>query len=569
MPKRLTDTEVQKRLSAVFPGRKLRRRYRNKQGVIHAVVKCICGNEYDVYQGQLFSNNNCKKCLGASKIETLQSDLNEKFPGREIVKRYRDKKKNWRLKIQCTCESFYDIAQYCASRQDGCGCKKRTPKSIEYYQRRMSTFNPETKNRVISVRSAQEIEVHCDYCDVDFVTNSNGLEHNACTVCNGSAYSLDDWNDRLHSIFPLRTVTSFIGSGKNRVFEIKCECGRKYEAKADPCKRRCPHCYKKSSRRVPLSELQVIVDQVFPGRVVEDEFKKGKQLHVWVRCTCKARYSQNKHSLSKGQDGCPKCGPNVRLLVASEEKVAGYKEALAQFRPDDTFVELRYVEQRLKAFVICGKCSKPYEQRYENVHENGCDCSKKTVKFTKQQWNKRLQDVSPGNEVMKIWQENGRAMARVMCGRCKAPYKQHAQELHLYNGCESCGGNRFYSKHPAFIYYLTHNERWFKIGITNVGVDRRYKMAIPSKCKQLRVLGIVWFSTGAQAKSNENLVKKTFSEHNRPYRFLGPKVRGHTEWFNRDIFEGKTFYMGLKDIGANLSDSKRVTRTDRIGWWYK
>lgn len=68
-----------------------------------------------------------------------------------------------------------------------------------------------------------------------------------------------------------------------------------------------------------------------------------------------------------------------------------------------------------------------------------------------------------------------------------------------------------------------------KVGISNREASRRIKDMGAGKCRNVRVLKVIRFARGYEARSAELAIKRKFA----PYRYSGPPVllNGNTELF--------------------------------------
>ena len=101
-------------------------------------------------------------------------------------------------------------------------------------------------------------------------------------------------------------------------------------------------------------------------------------------------------------------------------------------------------------------------------------------------------------------------------------------------GCPKCSTNTFDLASPAILYYIKitcDNETYYKIGITNRTVARRFE---DDRNKEIIVIKEIHYATGLEAKNEETRILKEHAQHRQNIPgFL--KSKGNTELFEFDI----------------------------------
>lgn len=124
---------------------------------------------------------------------------------------------------------------------------------------------------------------------------------------------------------------------------------------------------------------------------------------------------------------------------------------------------------------------------------------------------------------------------------CKihGPFPQSPGHHLMGKGCPDCAKYGFDTNKPATLYYLkiiVDNKEYYKIGITNRTVNKRYKI---SDKEIIQILHQIHYSSGQEALSEETRYKRKYKE----YQYQGPNIlsSGNTELFTEDILN-KEFY---------------------------
>ena len=126
------------------------------------------------------------------------------------------------------------------------------------------------------------------------------------------------------------------------------------------------------------------------------------------------------------------------------------------------------------------------------------------------------------------------------------------------SGCPDCAESGFNPSLPGLLYYIavkTDNaQTLYKIGITNLSVDRRFPTV---DRERIRVVRLWHFDVGADAASREREVLKEFER----FKYNGPKVlvgAGDSELFTNDV-------LGLDNVAEpNLSDDLRIFEKKQV-----
>ena len=102
-------------------------------------------------------------------------------------------------------------------------------------------------------------------------------------------------------------------------------------------------------------------------------------------------------------------------------------------------------------------------------------------------------------------------------------------------GCPTCSNHGFDLDKPAILYYIkieTDNEKYYKIGITNNSVNKRFAK---DRDKKITILLEEHFSNGKDAKDKECHILNTYKDKRADLQSKFLKSKGNTELFIGDI----------------------------------
>ena len=105
-------------------------------------------------------------------------------------------------------------------------------------------------------------------------------------------------------------------------------------------------------------------------------------------------------------------------------------------------------------------------------------------------------------------------------------------------GCSSCAKRGFDKNKPAICYYIkfeTENQILYKIGITNLTVNKRLSGMIINKGIKTSIIQELYFESGSDAVNMETRILKEFRE----FQYKGDPImkNGNSELFIKDILE--------------------------------
>jgi T5orf172 domain len=118
------------------------------------------------------------------------------------------------------------------------------------------------------------------------------------------------------------------------------------------------------------------------------------------------------------------------------------------------------------------------------------------------------------------------------CLKCGHKWTPFPRTVLRGGGCPKCSPYGFRQDKAGFLYYvriLVNGELFYKIGITNRTVPKRFKQDYA----KLTVLETVWCENGAEAFEMEREILNEY----RKYRYRGPRIldSGNREIFVKDI----------------------------------
>jgi hypothetical protein len=104
-------------------------------------------------------------------------------------------------------------------------------------------------------------------------------------------------------------------------------------------------------------------------------------------------------------------------------------------------------------------------------------------------------------------------------------------------GCPSCAISGFSQNKPGYCYYIKfeseNNPTLYKIGITNLSVNKRLKTIKPYKEYIPTILQELYFENGSDSLNMETKILRDFKE----FKYIGEPImqNGNTELFTKDI----------------------------------
>lgn len=265
---------------------------------------------------------------------------------------------------------------------------------------------------------------------------------------------------------------------------------------------------------------------------------------IQITCNeCGSVFYQNPFSHMKGY-GCKQCA----VIAEGKRK---FEKAKSEFihkcnskygdKYDLSLVE--YKGRSKKITVTCKKHKNTFDISAGSFLRSavGCDiCAVENgTKYSKNRSKEAAQNfVTKANEVHGFKYDYSETEYKLSSRKVKIICKEHGYFYqnpsdHLKGtGCTSCAKYGFDKNKPAILYYIKieiDGSIFYKIGITNIGIDARFK----KHKEKITILFAKQFEIGQSALEEERRILKLFKE----YRYIGLPViiDGNTELFIQDV----------------------------------
>lgn len=244
----------------------------------------------------------------------------------------------------------------------------------------------------------------------------------------------------------------------------------------------------------------------------------------------------DKHTSRK--QGCQVC---ANILIGNQKRKSfKWFEEKANKTHNNVYVyiESTYVDTKTHIKIICPIHGEFTQKPDNHLQGKGChDCgyiklasvfvkSKETFIVQAKTVHKNIYDYS------NIKYKNTHFPITIRCTKCGNTFNQEPNSHLQGTGCPSCAKHGFDKTKPAILYYFSINDKAYKIGITNLTVEKRYNNVDLSKIK---ILYIKEFIKGEDAYKVEQKLLKKYSK----YKYTGPDLlqSGNTELITKDILD--------------------------------
>ena len=475
MPKQLTDEEARTRLAKNFNGT-ITALEPFKGSLEPWRVKCICGNEWSAYPGNLFRKNKpsgCSVCAHQAQAltdEQARTRLNptftplEPYPGNQ--------KRHWKV----ICERGHRSSPIAGDLTEGHGCRECSDQDSRLTDEEARRRLAENFNGTITAlepykTNRERWRVKCLICGKEWGPYApNLLQKNKLKGCQACYHRIhhaltdEQARGRLNPTFT--PLEPYPGSGR-RNWRVTCERGHRSSPKAailtEGCG--CRECFHQDLTLTD-EEARARIFKRHNGTITPMEPYPGANDLAWkMKCECGHQWAQSLSHLGKW--GCQKCARRRQSLTDEE----------ARMRLFD------YFGDKITAL-----------------------------------------EAYPGS-----WERNW----LVVCNQCGKQWSPTANSLLVGSGCPNCAEYGFQLAKPAITYYIrisTPCGYLYKIGVTNLTVKQRYR----AESVKFDVVAIWSFRTGVEALELETEIL----QKNEAYRYEGPMIFRYCrndEIFTRDV----------------------------------
>ncbi len=256
-----------------------------------------------------------------------------------------------------------------------------------------------------------------------------------------------------------------------------------------------------------------------------EEYKTNSTniLHKCLKCNFKWSPKPN-HIKGKGK--CPNCDA---ITTSKYNKIINEKHIICL---DE------YVNTSVKLTHQCMVCFNEWYTKPSHVIFSGTGCPKCAAKsrpqnlpFTHKEY---LSQISHLNIICLGVYVNGKTNIEHQCKVCKFIWSPRPSNIKNGMGCPNCHNHKTntdkYKNKKTLIYYIKFDNGIYKIGITQKGIEERFK----SDNINYEILEFEWFTDGYEAWKLEQKI----IENNKSIKYNGPNFlrAGNTECFNQNIY---------------------------------
>jgi hypothetical protein len=270
---------------------------------------------------------------------------------------------------------------------------------------------------------------------------------------------------------------------------------------------------------------------------------KNVESKVEIICPKHGVFKQRLMSHLRGFN-CPSCGKDSKAQKLKQPLDEFLSLAKAAHGDKYDYSEVNYVNAQSKVRIICPEHG-PFLQRPVNhIRDIGCSkCSHTNAGFerrlTTEEFIERARLVH-GNkyDYSKVTYAKAIEKVEIICPEHGSFWQAPAAHIMGSNsGCPGCAISGFDQTKPGVLYYLAvltdNNETLYKIGITNLSVERRFPNADLARIRTIRTWS---FDEGRLAAKRELEILKEYSDD----LYIGPDIlvgSGNTELFIRDVLQ--------------------------------
>lgn len=272
---------------------------------------------------------------------------------------------------------------------------------------------------------------------------------------------------------------------------------------------------------------------------------KFKNVESKIRIICPEHGAFNQQLMShlKGFN-CPKCGNQSKAEKLKQPLEEFLSEARISHGNKYDYSEVVYTNAQTKVKIICPEHGPFYQRPANHIREVGCSqCSHAIAglerRLTTEEFVERARLVHGSKyNYSKAQYTRGLEKVEIICSEHGSFWQSPATHtMGNKSGCPGCAIPGYDQTKPGLLYYLAvttnNSETLYKIGITNLTVEKRFPNA---DLARIRVIRTWQFSKGIEAANRELAVLREFSDD----IYTGPDVLiggGNTELFIRDVLE--------------------------------
>jgi hypothetical protein len=313
---------------------------------------------------------------------------------------------------------------------------------------------------------------------------------------------------------------------------FECSEGHKWQAQINTVLNKfsgCPHC----SGNAHLN-TEIVNQRLKPRGIQMISPYQGTKKRSLFRCQYGHEWEVGLASVLGG-NACP-CCYRERQRSTSEEFIEKAKTIHGE---KYDYSKSEYITKRTKLEIICKHHGSYWQLPEGHLKGNGCKkCVFDELRLTTEEFIHNA-ILKHGNkyDYSKVIYKTNHDKVEIICKEHGSFWQTPNNHTNINGetGCPGCAVSGFDQTKPGILYYIAvltdNNETLYKIGITNLTVEKRFPNA---DLARMRIIKTWSFIQGAEAAIRESkILKENFDD-----LYKGPEVligAGNTELFTRDI----------------------------------
>ena len=279
---------------------------------------------------------------------------------------------------------------------------------------------------------------------------------------------------------------------------------------------------------------------------------------IEIICPDHGPFFQRSMSHLKGF-GCPRCGRINTAKKLGHSTQRFLEDAQKAHGNKYDYSQVRYINALTNVTIICPDHGSFDQMPANHIRDVGCPkCGDESAAMlrtrTTEEFVQEAKDMHGDlYDYSKVEYVTSHEKVEIGCLVHGSFFQTPASHISNKTGCPGCALTGFDQTKPGLLYYIavkTNDGRTlYKIGITNLSVERRFPAADRAR---IRVVRIWRFDIGQIAAKREAVIISQFAR----YRYYGPDIlvgSGNTELFTKDV-------LGLdkkcSEIGNAVVDSE-------------
>jgi Zn finger protein HypA/HybF involved in hydrogenase expression len=264
---------------------------------------------------------------------------------------------------------------------------------------------------------------------------------------------------------------------------------------------------------------------------------------IEIICSKHGSFKQRVMSHLKGFN-CPACGSESKAEKLKQPFDEFLLAAKATHGDKYNYSKVNYINAQTKVKIICPEHGLFLQRPVNHIRDIGCSkCSHTAAglerRLSTEEFIRRAKLVhSDKYDYSNVNYTTAHEKVEILCKEHGSFWQSPASHtMGNKAGCPGCAISGFDQTKPGILYYLAvltdNNETLYKIGITNLSVEKRFPNVDLARIRTIRT----WpFKEGTGAAKRELSILKEYSDD----LYCGPDVligSGNTELFVRDVLQ--------------------------------